>query len=212
LENEWLRIRSINFNLRTPDEQVVFQMFPDRNHARVYGAYKSLCELAVNILPIKRTELQIDAVGSVPTEHEWNALTELIGMTKAWRATSIDKLDASRRPLHVLDGQAFLLGDIANALDVLWSCFDDLAATDGKFYDGEYAIARSKWSEDEVVRLLKSVFPPNTVYQKLSYSDPDKTQQATAELDVAVTYGPFLILIEVKTHWSHRSFAQSLTK
>jgi hypothetical protein len=49
------------------------------------------------------------------------------------------------------------------------------------------------------VRLLKRIFPEDAVYESLTYPDPDKPAGHTAELDMAVWWEPFLILVEAKS-------------
>ncbi len=66
------------------------------------------------------------------------------------------------------------------------------------FFSSRYEPRRSTWAHKTTVEQLLRVFPPEAVYESVSYPDPDKPSGATAELDVAVWCDPFLILAEVK--------------
>ena len=45
---------------------------------------------------------------------------------------------------------------------------------------------------------MSRIFPLQHLYQNLTYPDPDKSDGSTTELDIAVHWGPFLILLEAK--------------
>ena len=49
-----------------------------------------------------------------------------------------------------------------------------------------------------VADCLARIFPSHSIYRNLSYPDPDRTEGSTAELDAAVLWGPFLVLVESK--------------
>jgi hypothetical protein len=52
--------------------------------------------------------------------------------------------------------------------------------------------------EERVVGYLRHLFPDGSIYKTLDYPDPVKGPGATAELDAAVVWGPFLLLVEAK--------------
>jgi hypothetical protein len=112
----------------------------------------------------------------------------------------------------VLPDERVLLFDAGTTLDALWEGYERAARQNQAFYDKKYALAKGEWLEGKVVQGLQRVFPSGSVFQSLHYPDPDKSKGATAELDVAVQWGPFLILIEAKakqfrlrTHHKNRS-------
>jgi len=45
---------------------------------------------------------------------------------------------------------------------------------------------------------LLRIFPPECIYQNVSYPDPDQGNGATAEIDTIIFWKPFIILIEAK--------------
>lgn len=81
---------------------------------------------------------------------------------------------------------------------MLWEAFDAVAKSDTQFFDKKYQKNKSKWVEDKVVEFLKRIFPDSLVFHTLDYPDIKKGGSSTAELDIAVLYEPFLIILEVK--------------
>lgn len=58
---------------------------------------------------------------------------------------------------------------------------------------------KADWLEAKTVEYLSRVFGEENVYRGLAYPDPDKSDpKATTELDAAVHWGPFLVLVESK--------------
>jgi len=105
--------------------------------------------------------------------------------------------DISNRPIFFLDGDSIAIVDLSCVYDALFDAFDRLTRSDLNFRDKKYVQHLSNWMEHEATNILKRVFPANHVYQQLTYPDPDKEKGET-ELDGAVQWGPFLLLIEVK--------------
>lgn len=132
------------------------------------------------------------------TDQEWKALCNLIGMSTQTREGMNNPILVRQRPLFVLPDSRVLLGDISNALDCLWNSFEQIAKNDKGFYDKQYQRQKSEWMESKVHELLKQIFPSGHIYHKLSYPDPDRYECSTAELDFAILWPPFLILIEAK--------------
>lgn len=134
---------------------------------------------------------------SALTAGEWEALIALIGMTPEHRAEMGRPLDVRHRPLYVLpDGRA-LVADHSTVLEALWDAYEQAARSDQKFYQ-RYQTALGKWLESRADDALRRHFPDASVYATLDYPDVDKGGNATTELDAAVQWGPFLILVEAK--------------
>ncbi|NBK97878.1 MAG: hypothetical protein EOM50_07645 [Erysipelotrichia bacterium] len=132
------------------------------------------------------------------TEEEWNALISLIGLTTEKRTQITNQIEIRNHPLYVLPDGRVLLIDISNAFDVLWETYDKIARQNQNFYDKRYQKYAAKWLEDRVVGYLSHLFPDGQVYRTLDYPDPNNIAGGTAELDAAVVWGPFLLLVEVK--------------
>ena len=131
------------------------------------------------------------------TADEWEALVALVGMTPEHRATMTRPLDVRDRPLYVLpDGRA-LIADLSTTLEATWAAFERAARADTRFY-ARYQKVLSGWLEEQAVAALSAVFSEDNVFSTLDYPDPDGDENATTELDAAVRWGPFLILIEAK--------------
>ena len=157
------------------------------------------------------TSVMTAASGSIPvgiediseleppvTSQEWDGLINLIGLTTQTRNCMSEPVDVRQRPLFVLPDKRLILADITNALDALWDAFDAKAKADPAFYGTKYQPHKSKWLENSAVECLSRIFPPEAVYQDLRYPDPDKNDGSETQLDAAVVWGPFLILLEAK--------------
>jgi hypothetical protein len=182
--------------MRTGAEQQLLSVCADKKTARIFGYVKRLNELAPSRLPVTSSSLK--SIEPPPSEEEWVALCELIGLTVEKRKIMHDSVEVRQMPLFVLPDNRVLLADISNASDCLWESFEHIAKTDQSFYDTQYQRRKAEWLESKVLSLLKEVFPPRHIYRKLSYPDPDKSNGSTAELDLAVLWPPFIVLIEVK--------------
>lgn len=109
----------------------------------------------------------------------------------------IAPIDVSRRPLFVLSQNRVLLCDMSNTLDQLWTAFEEVARTEDAFYSGPYSSKRGIWLEQKTAEFMGRLFPQANTYRKLSYPDPDRPGGVT-ELDFAIHWPPFLILVEAK--------------
>ncbi len=178
----------------TDEDRVFLRMFRRESHAASFGYSTRLAELAID-LPATRDSIQM-----LPpiTRQEWEALCGLIGCSPDVRRKMTEPIEMIHRPLLVLSGGRVLCGAISHALDQLRSAFEEMAAQDSAFVE-RYRTWRGEWHHGEVVRRLRHVFPPDAVYESLSYPDPDKPPSHTAELDAAVFWEPFLILVEAKS-------------
>lgn len=181
---------------RSETEQQVLDFCANEKTARIFGYVKRLNELAPLTLPVSRTALK--SLDPPISEKEWTALLDPIGLTIDKRKEMHDPIDVRQRPLFVLPDNRVLLADISNALDCLWEAFEQKARRDQAFYDTKYQRRKAEWLEIKILELLKGIFPSEQIYCKLSYPDPGKPDGYTAELDFAVLWPPFIVLIEAK--------------
>ena len=123
---------------------------------------------------------------------------KLIGMTTENRTQMSVPVNVRETPLFVLPDKRVILIDISHGLDALWDAFERAAKTDQGFFDARYQRRKARWLEDRVAVCLSTVFPSHSIYLDLTYPDPDKSDGSTAQLDAAVLWGPFLMLVEAK--------------
>lgn len=194
--NLWQMAKKKSQVKRTEAEQYLLNICADKKTARIFGYVKRLNELGPSRLPVSHSSLK--SRDPHPSGEEWMALCELIGLTADKRKSMHDPIEIRQRPLFVLPDNRVLLADISNALDCLWESFERIAKTDQTFYDKHYQRQKAEWLESKVLGLLKQIFPSEQIYRRLSYPDPDKPAGATAELDFAVLWPPFIVLIEAK--------------
>lgn len=144
--------------------------------------------------------VSLDQVASrVPgfTRKGWESFRELIGLTPASRQAIGNAREIGSRPVYFLSGDRFIVIDICSAYDALFEALDELTRTDQNFRDRRYTPNLSEWMENEVPEYLRRLFSSSAVYGPLTYPDPDNPGGET-ELDAAVFWAPFLVLIEVK--------------
>jgi hypothetical protein len=145
--------------------------------------------------PVSRE--QLTRLVPPPTEEEWGALIQLIGLTGETRDAFIDPVEVKHRPLFVLPDQRVFLVDLSSAVEELFSAFDQVARTDQRFFSGKYHENQKEWMEGSIAEQFTRIFPRERVFVGLEYPNPDKPGDF-AELDVAVEWGPFLLLVEAK--------------
>lgn len=191
----WERAKKTSPQKRTELEKQILRC-PNKKTAKVWGCLNKLNEIAPSKLPVSLS--QIAFINPTPQEREWNALCDLIGLSQESRKGMSNPIEVRQRPLFVLPDKSVLLGDISNALDCLWDRFEDCARNDQAFYDKHYQRRKADWLERKVFALLKQIFPAENVYHRLSYPDPDKLAGSTAELDFAIVWEPFILLVESK--------------
>src|ERR1043166_1865351 len=196
VKESWRKVKRKPSKRRTESDHRFLSVLKDESHALTVGYISRLNETAPQQLPVNVAALA--NVSPAPTEAEWDALISLIGLTTEIRTTLTDPIEIKQRPLYVLPDKRVILVDIANALDALWDAFDRIAKGDQEFFDRLYQPKKAKWLEEKVVEYLGEIFPSANIFHDLSYPDLDKPGKATTELDVALLWGPFLILLEAK--------------
>lgn len=102
-----------------------------------------------------------------------------------------------RTPFYEFSSGKVLFSEVSNSFDVIWDTFESSARQDNKFYDSRYQKKKAKWLEQRAYEHLSKFFPKESVYRSLTYPDPTK-DSGTTELDLAVKWGPFLIVLEAK--------------
>ncbi len=173
-------------------DKLFLEILPDEKTARDYGLKIKHNEFISKDFPADLSKLELE---SVPSQPEIDGLKKLIGVSKATvRSDGFLK----RYPLFVLEDGRVLLSDYSNAMDQLWNAFDEVAQKDQSFYDKRLQNKKAKWLEEKGIETFSRLFPDDSIYQSLDYPDPDKEGKATTELDIAVKWGPFLILCEAK--------------
>lgn len=190
----WKELRKRKRKVSTAETQTFFSCFPTAKHAGVSSYAEKLLELSPDKIPTSRETIQIEPK---PSEEEWLALINFIGCSHETRKTMIAPIDVSRRPLFVLSQNRVLLCDTSNALDQLWTAFEEVARAEEAFYSGPYSSKRGIWLEQKTAEFMGRLFPKANTYRKLSYPDPDRPGGVT-ELDLAIHWPPFLILVEAK--------------
>lgn len=188
---EWVRIKKVRPRTRSVEDNLFMSAFPKKEYAMHFGWVQKMSELGFTDYPV-----HLQALGF--SDEEAAGLEGLIGLTSVNCADVADVVHVKQRPLFVLNDKRVLFVDVANAMDALWDAFDKVARSDPAFYDGRYQTHKGKWLEAKVVGYLERVFPQDSIYSGLSYPDLSKGAGATTELDIAVAWGPFLILAEAK--------------
>lgn len=180
---------------RDGQEKLLCARLADRMAAWTYGRVEALNRLAPECFPVSRVRLAF--LAEPPSEAEWEALLSMLGFSQEVRAGLSGPASVQEYPLFVLPNGRVLLADIANAMDALWRRLEEAARADPKFND-RYQKHKADWLEGRAVACLARLFPPESVYASMSYPDPDRDGRAVAELDAAVRWGPFLVLVEAK--------------
>ena len=104
-----------------------------------------------------------------------------------------------RKTFYELTSGKVLFSEISNSFDVIWDKFEELAMLDNTFYSSRYQKAKAQWVETQTFEYLCKIFPSSCVYRNLTYPDPTK-KNGNTELDLAIHWGPFLVVIEAKSN------------
>ncbi len=196
LIEEWKRIKKVRPNRRTNVENNFLSVFGKRELAFGFGFTEALSNLGYDNYPVDLKNLP--NITPDLTETEIKGLINLIGMTTDKRKGITEIIEMRQNPLYVLPDQRVIIVDPPNALDALWDAFDTFAKTNSKFWDGKYATRKGAWLEDKTIEYLEKIFPKSSIYKSLSYPDLSKPSKSIAELDIAIDWSPFIILIEAK--------------
>lgn len=188
---EWRRMKKIRPKSRSKEEQDFLSRFPKSTHAEHGGWLAGLIQFVLPDYPVKLQDLGY-------TDAEAAGLETLIGMTSGYRTRMTDAVEVKQRPLYFLNDKRAVVFDIANAMDALWDAFEKIVRSDQRTYD-KYQAHKGRWLEQKTVDFLGQIFPTDSIYRGLSYPDAAKGAGATTELDIAVSFGPFLILAEAKS-------------
>lgn len=194
-KQRWIAIRRKKSKDHTKKEHNFYSFLKTKEGAYSFGYGEALAKFSQK-LPVGRND--IEDIQPRVSEKEWNALIELIGFTQTAQQQMTQPVEAAKRPFYVLEKNEVLILDISNTLDALWNAFEGAARLDEKFFSSRYAKAKGDWLEHKAQECFKYIFPKNSVYSELTYPDPEKKSGAETELDLAISWGPFLILIEVK--------------
>jgi hypothetical protein len=192
-EERWQAIRAKPKYERDADDSAFIKQFRTPTAVRLAGFASAFGRATFRHVPALRPDLN-----PALTDVEWNALLSLIGLTTEEREKVQAPIEVRSHPLYVLPDGRVLLVDVSNAFDALWDAFDAAARQDQNFYDSRYQKHAANWLEERVLGYLRRLFPDGDVYKTLDYPDPGRGQGATAELDIAVVWGPFLLLVEAK--------------
>lgn len=166
-----------------------------REDALIYLGMTKFIEQTVELYPVRLNELPLEPVLSVEEEQ---SLKDLISVSSATFDRISDQGDIRKYPLYVFEDGSCALSSLSNAFDYLWEAFESVAKSDQSFYDSRYQKFKSKWVECQTVELLKRIIPHDFIYQTLDYPDLSRGGDSTTELDIAVVWEPFILLIEVK--------------
>ena len=124
---------------------------------------------------------------------EFQAISSLIGVSKDTYNTIGD---IRYHPLLQIGKESILITQ-NSAFDAVLYHLDNLIKGE---YGEQFKKHKASYAENMAFEALCRIFHNDNVYRNLSYPDPTKEDgKSTAELDIAVQYGRFLILCEIKS-------------
>lgn len=178
---------------RNEKEQSFFDIF---SQAGAEGAFQYGCMSYQNTIIPEYLPIDLATLDLSPqlTDQEIDGFKSLFAVNKD-AITSIEHIQ--RKPFYELPSGKLLFGEISNGYDVIWDEFEAAARKDSKFYDKRYQKKKANWLEQKAYEHLCQFFPSDAIFQSLTYPDPTK-EEGTTELDLAVKWGPFLIVLEAK--------------
>lgn len=156
---------------------------------RAYGFNQLKNEVLLPILPVHIEHLTSGAYSKKTAE----AFKSLLVINK----DTIAETSFLIKPIIEFSDGRVVLTDISNTYDALFNALEHKIKLNSKCYD-RYQKKRAKWLESKAMGHLKRIFSDDAVYENLSYPDP-QNENATAEIDGIVRWGPFLLLIEAKS-------------
>lgn len=166
-----------------------------REDALAYLGMTKFIEKTSELYPVRLADLPLVPVVTLEEEE---SLKELISVSSITFDKITGQEDIRKYPLYTFEDGRCALSSLSSALDYLWEAFEAVAKSDQSFYDRRYQKFKAKWVEDKTVELLKRIIPHHLVYKTLDYPDRSRGGVSTTELDIAVVWEPFIILIEVK--------------
>lgn len=194
---EWeLRYReTIKKKKITKLEQGFIDTFPKGRDGEMaafcYGYSAIQNEVMANQFP---TDLATLGISPDLSENEISAFKQNFCVNKE-SVVDIDHMQ--RKSFYELTSGEIIFSEISNGFDVIWDKFEEIAKLDDKFYSSRYQKKKANWLEGKTFDHLSKVFTEDCIYKNLTYPDPTKNT-GTAELDLAVKWGPFLLVIEAK--------------
>jgi len=169
---------------RNEEEQSLVNMFPEgedgKDAAFVYGCIADMNLHALTELPI---DLSLLYLSPKLEESEIRAFKKHFCVNRESIATT---KHIQRKVFYELTSGEILFTEISNSSDVIFDKFEELAKLDNQFYSSKYQKCKSDWLEARAYRHLCEIFPETVVYQNLTYPDPTKGKNSSAELDLAV--------------------------
>jgi hypothetical protein len=184
---------------RNLHEQALLEAAKNTDIASMLGYASHLTTVSGQILPVRLESLELRELEVSP--EEWDALIKLIGLTSEHIREMDDPITVQTRPLYVLPDRSVVLVDISTAFDALYTAYEGIAKQDDNFFSKSYQPFRAGWTQDKTRQQLLRLFPKQSLYTGLTYPDPDnQDSHGQAELDIAILWEPFLVLIEVKAH------------
>lgn len=177
------------------ESKEILDIFKESSHAYSFGFVEALNKFAPEIIPVSYANLK--KLTPIPSQDEWDALINLIGITTEKRNVMSFTIDVRQTPLFVFPDKRVLIIDRPNAFDALWQKFELEAKNDPVFYQ-KYQETRTDWLENSIYHHVSKIFPSESIFTNLSYPDPEKEEKSTAEIDLIIQWGPFLVLIEAK--------------
>jgi len=140
---------------------------------------------------------QILALAPDLSPEDWAAFRQTIGFTPAARAALTRVEDVQHHPVFFSDDQHAVYLHAGQCYDAIFTFFDNKLRTMPGLQE-RYGKQIAEWMETETTSLVSRLFPASSVYHNVSYTDPDKTDGSTAEADVVIAWGPFLVVLEDK--------------
>lgn len=135
-----------------------------------------------------------------PSWTEWSALRQILAAPVEGPEQEFSApIDVRDWPLLELRDGGLFLFEISHTLDVLQEKLEAAIKEEQNLFD-EYQQKRGQWVERRTTEHLETVFGHENVFTNLTYPDPDKPEyEARTELDGAVKWGPYIVLVEVKS-------------
>lgn len=185
------RLRTQKVRTEKEQEFINHLSHEGENGAFIFGYVTYQNKVMPEVLPLDLSALDIEP----PLTDKETKVFKTLFCVNRQNISEVEHIQ--RRPFYELPSGKVLFSEISNSFDVIWDTFEKVARTDSKFYDSRYQKKKAKWLEKRAYEHLCKFFPKDSVYKSLTYPDPTK-ESGTTELDLAVKWGPFLIVMEAK--------------